>query len=224
MLAFQAHFMSMITPEIPRPQEVLADLAPILPAIHGALEDGVQHAREFFEERGVPVDPFLAPSLVRWRAKLYLEGTGRKVIDTEYNREDLSNNGLCLHFKNARRYTIRIRKSLDGTLPVPGPSRPMQLFYQQLAFAFVDPTDSGEDTGPLAVVLLWNVTSHYRLQPLQLACPKAGDLTRESVEAHWYIGVRHPALAVEGTPSGSQVDDLNISLNDPQDETGSAPA
>ena len=136
--------------------------------------------------------------------------------------EDLANNGLCLVYKN--KFLVRIRKSNNGILPVPGPSKVMQAFYQQLSFGFMNGVDQDNTAGLLNLMFLWDVTADYGLKDLLLACPKAGGATRASVEAYWYMSVPHPALSVEGPQPIEEPDDLDISLDEPGEETGTDPA
>src|SRR2546427_7998075 len=145
------------TVAIPDAEDVLKDLKPLVPAVYGALEAGVLSAREFFESKAAPIDPFHGTSQVRWEAKRYLDGAGHEISQCEYERENLSNNGLCLVFK--KKYLIRIRKSYDGVLPVPGHSKVLQAFYHQLSFPFM-PSGAGHyESSLLNLVILWDVTS-----------------------------------------------------------------
>jgi hypothetical protein len=173
------------------------------------------------------VDAFLGSGLVRWRARRYLDHVARPLVKVEYDREELANNGLSLTFRNSGSYAIRIRKADAGALPVPGTSKVMQAFYaQQLSFALGEaPANEVEDANTaLNLVMLWEVTSAYRLKELRLVCPRSGGLTRESVQWHWDVTIPHPALAVEGQPPTEQVDDLDISLDEPEEGSGSDPA
>lgn len=201
---------------VPDAEEVLKDLMPLVPALYGALEAGTLSAREFFEAKAAPIDPYHGSSHVRWEAKRYLDSLGQDITDCQYDREDLSNNGLCLTLKN--KYRIRIRKSSDGLLPVPGPSKTMQAFYHQLAFPQFVPATEASATALLNLVLLWDTTDDYTLTELVLACPKAGGTEKASVEAHWYVPVPHPAFGLETPPSGPD-DDLDLELEDDDDQT-----
>lgn len=127
----------MISPKVPGPEETLAQLAPLIPPLDRSIEAAIQEARSFFDGREVNVDPFLFPCLVRYHAKLLLEEVGQTA---DYELDDLANNGLYLRFAG---YQIRILKSDNGKLPVPGPSKPKQEFYnQQLKFDFMEAESS----------------------------------------------------------------------------------
>jgi hypothetical protein len=193
--------------KIQESEKALKALASLLPVVYSALEAATQSTREFFDREDRPIDSYLAPCLVRYYAKQHLDSVGQSV---EYDREELSNNGLCLTYNN---YLLRIWKSEDGELPVPGQSRPRQAFFQQLPIAINNPEEQ------LNLAILWEVSSDYNLQRLLLSCPKAGDTTRASVEAYWTIPIPHPALS---SPPQSQIDvnevaDLDITRIKPLD-------
>lgn len=218
--------MSIIIPKppAPSPEEVLKDLAALIPAVYGAIEDGTQGAREYFEDLGAPVDPYLGSAIVRWRGKRYLDGTATVGSDVEYEREELSNNGLALHFRDGRSYAIRIRKADHGMLPVPGPSRTLRAFYRQEQLSFDYGINGHQPDDPLNLIFLWEVTDTYRLKGFRLVCPRDGELTRESVRWHWDVEVPHPALTVDGATSVEQPDDLDIGLDEPGENTGNSSA
>lgn len=204
---------------IPDPEDGLKAVAPIIPALYGALEAGTQAAREFFESRDAEIEPYHASSTARWEAKRFLENQGHAVVDVDYGVADIAMNGLRVTFN---KHVIWILKSSDGLLPVAA-SGPKKHFYaQQLSLAF---PDSGPVAGTIALVVLWDVTSDYQLTELVLACPESGDATLASVKAYWYIGIPHPASVVETQPheTAHEDDDLpNIKLES-DEETGTNP-
>ena len=53
------------------------------------------------------------------------------------------------------------------------------------------------------LLLLWDVTEEGVLDEVQLACPKGGDITRESIETHWIIRVSHSAEMIPGSQEWS---------------------
>lgn len=209
-------------PGRPSSEEALKALAPILPLIYPGLEAGALEVREFFGEREQSIDDAaLAAHLLRWRAKHYIDKAGPD-LDIEFEREPLANSGLSV-FHNG--YHIRIRKAVEGydddgepvaLAPIPGPSAKLQEFYaQQLSLPGMD--DQPETT--LNLLLLWSVTSDYRLAGLTLACPKAGGITRESVRMYWQVPVPHPALSVERPPQIID-DNLPYQVDKPEEEHG----
>jgi hypothetical protein len=96
-------------------------------------------------------------------------------------RKPLANNGLCLRYKS---YEIRVLKSDDGDVPVPGPSQKRQDFYQQRFPNWAEAVDEHEHD-PLNLLVIWDVTRQYVFRGLSLVCPKDGDITRDSVEKYW---------------------------------------
>jgi hypothetical protein len=201
----------MILPNIPGPEETLAQLAPLIPPLYRSIEASVQEARSFFDDREERVDPFLFPCLVRYRAKLLLEEAGQAA---DYELDDLANNGLYLRFGG---FQIRILKSDNGKLPVPGPSKQKQEFYgQQLEFDFMRSNSGQSVSSPLNLVVLWDLSGLRNLERLTLVCPKAGSTTRDSVEQHWEIQIPHPADSLTTEAGTAITEDLEISLK-PQD-------
>ncbi len=177
---------------VPEPKAVLEDLSRLVPVIYDALESSLHYTREYFSERNQKVDPYLAPGLVRYNAKLYLRATGQSAEDY-FDLGTMANNGLLLTYG---RYRIRILKSDDGDLPAPGPSKAKQAFYHQLPLIF---SSGKDDDDPINLVAVWDVTSDYRLREISLVCPKAGNTSRSSVEKHW-VWPLAPAGLLDSAP------------------------
>lgn len=181
---------------VPSPEEVQQNLELILPIIHTALEHGTLKAREFFEheDKDKNVDRYLAPNLVRWWAKKYLHGAGLQVTEeqAEFDLQQLPNNGLCLSFG---RYRIRILKSDDGELPVPGNSVRRQNFYHQISIVYVTEEGALVQEDVTNLIILWDISRPYNLSGLSLAYPKSGKDTKASVQVHWHVPIKHPAFA-----------------------------
>lgn len=184
---------------IPQPDEVVPELKSVLRAIHSSLEHGTMRAREFFEneDEGQFVDRYLAPCLVRYWAKNYLQSAGHEVSSEEdtadYNMQRLPNNGLCLQYG---RYRLRILKSDNGEPPVPGQSLSRQQFYQQLSLLLVSSDGVEIQDDVLNLLVLWEISSPYQLSSLCLVCPRNGKDTRASVEIHWQVPIEHPAFTI----------------------------
>src|SRR6476619_7135194 len=79
-------------------QLILKKLGHIPSTADEVMDKAVTIARAFFEERGLQVDSFLFPSLVRYEAKL-LFGTP-KAQAVGYKLAVLSNNGLQLIYRH----------------------------------------------------------------------------------------------------------------------------
>jgi hypothetical protein len=175
---------------------------------------------EFFETLdGNPVDPFLAPALVRYYAMQFID---EKQAEVEgLTRKPLANNGLCVRY-NSRE--IRVLKSDDGDVPVPGPSQKRQDFYQQ-SFPNWDEVAGEDEPDLLNLLVIWDVTRRYVFRGLTLVCPKAGELTRDSVEIYWEKDIplptstRRPAESRPAAESADDVDDLPLTPKKPRTGT-----
>jgi len=159
---------------------VLAEINVLVPHLYAALENGTMKAREYFEQEGVAVDRYLAPEIVRYHAKTFLDSVSEGLFSTE----PLARNGL--YIKDFHDLEIRMFKSSDGELPIPR-SKAREDYYEQMTLAVFDPPS------PLKLVVLWNVVFPYNLVPLTLACPRSGDLEKMEAEAHWYARIPYPA-------------------------------
>ena len=209
----------MIGPNIPAPNEALKDLHGELIEFYAAIEAGLDETRLYFDQRKEKeIDPFLAPNLVRYSAKRYLHKHGRLVADDVEEAVDetasspvdsvtglqiLANNGLCWVDD---RYHLRIRKG-DwrngdvGFAPAPGPSRAAQAFYSQVPWQPALPFDLPElETAtpdePPHLLLIWQVTSAYRLVNMWLVCPKSGGNGRSLVDVNWAVQLPHAATTI----------------------------
>ena len=104
--------------DIPSGQEALADLSGAIATIWSALDSAILETKEFFEERGAPIDRSLAPNLIRYVVKRRLNAQGQIAEDEEsldYEMQTLPNNGLCMEYG---RYQLRILKADNGELPI----------------------------------------------------------------------------------------------------------
>ncbi len=178
--------MTMILTSTPDPEQVLADLQDVTAAIWDALEAGVQHAREYFDSRGLDVDPFVAADLTRFEAKRLLE---QQQHEAEFERRELSNNGLrVLATRNGRLYDLRIRRADGGLLPTVQ-SDAMAAFYYQPVLEGIELAHAES----INLVILWETPSNYsQITAMNMACPRAGGEYREDVHAHWYTPIPHP--------------------------------
>lgn len=175
------------------------------------------HAQEYSEWKDESIDRALAPALVRKGARRYLVAKNQDVHNEEEEEFDceikfLSNLGLSV---TALGVQIRILRSVQGDLlPVPGHSIARQGFYHQLglfnemmAQAFPDP-----DALPVRLVPHWSTDAEYHLARVWLACPMSGDITRESVKAHWDWPIwRRHGMTSDGQIQ-AEVADLDIYL------------
>lgn len=211
--------------DVPDQDVVLEELSPVLPFIYRGVEEAVQQTRDFFPE-GKPIDSALAPNLVRYHVKEYIDSQGSAdselSVSSKFNRQPLPNNGLFLHFGS---YRIRILKADEGELPLPGPSKARRRFYEQTLPLWVEVSEE-DRPNPVNLVILWDVNSEYALDDLSIACPRDVGESRGSVQVHWRADIPHPALTHKnGTGSPAQdadaedLDDLDLTTKE-QPSTG----
>ena len=183
-----------------------------------ALRDGTEHARSYADWQDEEIDRMLAPALVRKGAKRFLLSSGDdstpEVSDeeVEYDAEYLPNLGLSVTNEGDR---IRILKSDNDSLPVPGPSQRRQAFYAQQRFLFPVRTSESDLSSNVNLVLHWVADGEYNLERVYLACPKAGGETRRSVEAYWdEIIWRRGKIAASASQVEATAEDLDIFLQE----------
>lgn len=206
------------------PESAMRDLARVITTIYTALDSGIFKAREFFQkqenEDEKKVDRYLAPNIVRFHAVRYLRRAGQDAYDDNENEMNMSlipNNGIHVNYG---RYKIKILKSNKGDLPIPGHSLSRRNFYDQPFLRYVD----NEDFLDIKLILLWNVDQSYTLGKLSLACPKSGELTRESVSHHWHCNIPTKILYGEFNETDiitpDEILDLELESDIDLDETG----
>ncbi len=171
---------------IPSFKTALQGLSQPLPFFYSALDIGVYKTHEFFEnEKKKEINRYLAPNLVRYYTLQVLNGLGHEAEeDNNISLENVANNGIYIKYD---RYNIRILKSNPGEIPVPGISKARQDFYHQGLLNY--PSNENDNNGLIEInlLLLWSVKyKPYSLGNLSLACPKAGQSTRDSVLFHWH--------------------------------------
>lgn len=193
----------------------IKELSGILPTINEALGYGINMAANYCKshDKEQRVDPYLAPDLTRFHVKKVLEDAGYTVtnIQGEVNigLKQIPNNGLLISFG---KFNLRILKSNNGTTPVPGKSKVKQEYYNQLnIFNTTEIKDS-----KINLILLWEVDSAWDLSELLLVYPKAGGLTKKSVEIFWQVSIPESIL-IPSNPLSKQyipntVPDLPITL------------
>ncbi len=188
---------------VPRPDAVLNDWAPILPIIHEGLEKGAAQALHFFDQlkegHQRPIDPHLAAYLTRFYTRIKLREEGHNVENGEscgeYKLNYVPNCGLYLAYKQ---YKAKIFKSKNSEVPIPGNSLSKQRYYEQMDFF---PNLEGTNNC-WNLILLWEVKPPYLLDSLSIACPQSGGRTKNSVIMHWHVLVP-PAYLYGIEPSSS---------------------
>jgi hypothetical protein len=215
----------MILHEVPAPEEVTADLEPMLDMLWQALEVGAASAVTFFTSHGLaaPDDRGLAAHLTRYQAKKVLDGFQQ---DTEFERDELPFSGLLVRvIANNRHYVIRVRRSWDGLLPR-AQSDVMQMFYWQPELPYNGVSVPSAVTHEIHLMLLWATNDDYtQVTTLTLALPRAGDAD-EDVDVHWTVEIPHPATTITGhgsnpAPPEAPAEDLQIEdAFDEDEQTG----
>jgi hypothetical protein len=205
----------MILHSIPEPETTREYLNGVLDAVWIALEYGLLKTREYFDQEGTEIDPWLAANITRYHARIYLEA---HQLDTDYERIDLLNCGLrVVAVREHYRFDLWIRKADDGELPVPK-SDSMQAFYYQPLLPGVFAAN-GATVIPVSqtigLVALWETPPSYsHITSLSLVCPSQGGDSKADIQEHWSIPVPHPVTTThtaEPTTSDEEpADDLDI--------------
>lgn len=185
--------------KIPNPSETMDELRDLVAIIYRSLEHGVYEAREHFEVKSLQPEASVFSTLVRLHAKDYL----LREDPNAFLVEDINLCGLSLQLPN---HWIKIWKSEDAELPLPGDSAPKQDFYQQSLFP------EGSVPKPLHLAVLWNLDSLNNLSALWLVCPESGD--ENSATFHWRLQIPHPATIEVGTSQEAYSTDLPIKLKE----------
>lgn len=201
--------------QVPPPERVTIELLPLLRILYAALETGILRTVEYFDREEAPIDPSLAPNLVRYHAKRYLDAQESPLIDeVSFERQELSNNGLLVKFGA---HQIRILKSDNGRVPVPGASQAKRDYYQQ-PLPLIAMDDPSTELPPLKLLALWDAApASYTFLGLSLVLPMAGGEDRSSVQCHWEKAIDETMIAAAAMSASKvnelPVDDLPIALN-----------
>ena len=192
---------------VPTAEEAIFDLRPLTDILYPVLEAATAEARDFFEARGEPVEPYHYASTVRYVAKRLLLAQGHQA---EYDLDHVPNNGLKMYFGLI---DVRVRKvdrrQVDNRIvlaPSPGDSTVLQQFYSQQGSLICV---GGAPVMPsrLNLLVLWETVNGYL--ELFASCPKSGLNSRKSVEEYWWAAIPHPASAiatVATAPSDAEVE------------------
>jgi len=204
----------MILHSVPDPELTRDGLHTATTAIWAALEYGLSKTREYFDDEGTEIDPWLAANITRYHARLYLDA---HQLDGDYQRIDLLNCGLRLMALRGDYYfDVWIRKSDDGELPVPKSESMIAFYYQPLLpEVFQDEPAAAPAANTISLVVLWETPASYtHLTSLALVCPAQGGESKADVQEHWTIPIPHPtstAQAITPPPGAEEpADDLDI--------------
>jgi hypothetical protein len=205
----------MILHSIPEPESALAQLNGVTNVAWIALEYGLSKTREYFEQEGTEIDPWLAANITRYHARIYLEA---HQLDADYERVELLNCGLrVVAVREHSRFDVWIRKADDGELPVPKSDNMLAFYYQPL-LAGLFPEIAATVTPisqTISLMVLWETPPSYsHITSLSLVCPAQGGDTKADIQEHWSIPVPHPVTTTQGSHSTGDgeepADDLNI--------------
>ena len=195
------------------PEQVLQKIEPLTTVLYEMFPAAAQLSLPYFQSREREINRALIVCMLRYEVKQQLLCAEFQVEDddlydpqpADLSVEHLANNGLACTYNGVN---IKILKSDDGRLPVPGLSKRRQAFYaQQLEFI-------GEGFGPsgsteagseqtstcLNVVILWSFDPSYTVIDLRLAAPKSGNISRASVEEYWNVPIEHSAIGRSFAP------------------------
>jgi hypothetical protein len=194
----------------PAPEDALRDLDDFIPLLWEAMDASIGEAVAFFADPD-DIDPSLFPNLVRYHAKRFFLARHLAAIEEEssdvpaFEQIGLANNGICVV---RHRYALRIRKSDNGLIPVPGNSVTLQKFYRQqpLPFNLVDRPPQVVDT---SLLVLWDIDVKHRFAGLQLSCPRAGETTRASVQTYWSVEIPNPLINSVRATARTLAEDLD---------------
>jgi hypothetical protein len=179
----------METTNLIPPEELLQEIQPLTTALYESFAEGVRIALPYFTDRQVKVDNILLSGMVRFEVKRLLTANGVPVTDDEHAEsedlpmEELALLGLAGFYKG---YHFKIRKSPDGTLPVPASDTQWAFYGQQLVMKLPDQSEVR-----LNIMLLWRFDSSWTNMELTLSVPQSGGHTRESVKEYYRIAIPH---------------------------------
>lgn len=201
-------------------QIILEKLGHVPATVHEVMDKAVTLARAFFEDRDLPIDPFLFPNLVRYEAKLLFDTP--KYRAAGYVLSVLSNNGLLLIYRFEETiYRIRVRKAdEDGEFPKQNLSDGVKAFCRQpnlpLWASGVEDWEEFVCPDLLHLFIIWDVDEAYGFNGCNLACTKDefGDLA-------FADQIPHSVTSIQATEDLEEwPEELDINLR-PLKKTGS---
>jgi hypothetical protein len=201
----------MSSPKVPNPQTAIKSVAPIVPEIYRAFENGTMKSKEYFQTEKLGLDGHLEAMLVRIHAREHL----KKHPDfSSVTFDKLAMCGISFRFK---KWQFRLWKSADrrsAKIPKPGNSTKRQKYFvqpQQLdLFAH-----KKHVAGPkLHLIILWNLDTHGNLEKLWLVCPENFDARTGEIMVHWVAELPNPITGTQASGASVPVPDLLIKLKE----------
>lgn len=185
-----------------KPEDASAQLQPIVGVLYASLEKGLTDATSFFRQMGweESYDVWLFAHLVRASAKAQLLAAG--LTCTEDVLPEPAMSGLLIQHGTL---FIKVRKSLDGLLPVPT-STQAAAFYEQQSLL--------EDLTTSNLLLLWRNTGQ-RLESLLLAQPSGCQRQGRRVPVDWQV-------VLPRTSQRDMVPDLDLALPESDEDSAAS--
>jgi hypothetical protein len=180
-------------------ENTLRDLGKVPDLLWDALEVGALNVKHFFDQNSpdaVTINSSLAPNLLRYFAKLYIQDNIWRIDGLVI--ENIPANGLSLKYNY---YHARVWKHDGEDLPSPGTSSVKKAFLRQqdcgyrrlVFFADVDNPDIISEEKPSKnLVFLWEADQEYNLLNLRLSYPKYCSDNEDGVQAEWSLILDHP--------------------------------
>ena len=202
-------------PPVPNAETTATAIEPLRSLMWQALEYGIQVAKLHFGENNL-VDGSLGSHIVRYHARQFPRSH-------DISCEAVPLSGVAFRWAG---YYIRVLKADEGALPAPGRSERKQHFYCQTQLSLFSVEAGEAELDPeINLVVLWDVTrGSFNNLTLMLACPRAGGITRDSVEAYWYRPLEHPTQdgATQQNLANTEIGSDDLDIHDlPEEGTGS---
>lgn len=176
----------------PDQHQALADLAPLIPVLYDAFEQGTTHARRYYEGDENRTDAHLFATLTRDMVLRVLDA--RAESDEHLTRVPLINCGIEIQYAG---YDVRCLKTTCGELPSSSTETRLR-FFQQLTLGA---SFSGTSVAGRNLVVQWEYDAATGRVDLVLLCTKSGRADGD-FEVQWSIPLPHPA---EGLATGPDV-------------------
>lgn len=212
----------MYAQHLPDSKEALAELAPVIAALHSLFRRAYTEVVEPFFAGLVerPLDESVATHLLRYEVLTNLRIYGIDVFedpesDATLGLKQLPQNGIE---GTHGAYRFKVRRSRDGSVPPAGDSERLQRFYNQGQMVLPG-FDEGEDaaTRHFNVLFLWNFDAAYGEFKLNLAMPISCGGAYGKVMVHFNVPVPNPRREEEARAKSDTLvtpEELAITLQD----------
>lgn len=210
---------------IPQPEDVLKEIADIMEPLHSSLALGNEKADRFFNPKKKTDrrknDFHLRSHIIRNEAIALLKTIFHGSEISEIKMEDLTLNGISFYYNG---YHIRVRKTADGKMPLPGYSKALIEFYQQNhlkklevseQLSFIEEKALEDDSNQkVNLIILWDYDQSELAKNgkivladfFKLVCPEDGGNTKESLKHFWEATIPKDQFGLIGLEE-AQIDD-----------------